>query len=394
MEINDGNASASADSERLFEEKYAVVGEKTRNHSFLRLSNLDFDSKARFTVKKKKKDVVINCRQDADGNVSCTSLGGDCVGVFSVPPGEQPFSHWVADELVACRSPSQEQLLLVDPNGKIFCSRKLCAEFVFMKSRRQDEDRGTPPGYLRQLAIQRGLMHSNVVRLLDILCTPTRLCRVFEFMEVHLRLFMKNNDLDLPPRVIKSFATDLMSGMTFLHTKGIMHRDLKTYNLYIDTKQVGKRYALKVGGLELSRAVTVPAIAYTHEVVTLWYRPPEILLGCTMYSLPIDMWSIGCCLGEMASGWALFMGDSEIDTIFRIFEMMGTPTEEQWNGLNELPDFKHTFPKWTRKPWSEVPNLSSRLGQAGLELLDGLLQYDPAKRLSAKAALESQYLAD
>lgn len=72
----------------------------------------------------------------------------------------------------------------------------------------------------------------------------------------------------------------------------------------------------------------------------MWYRPPEILLGSQVYSLPVDLWSIGCVVAEMATGSALFPGDSEIDTIFKIFQRLGTPSEDTWPGIHELPYFK------------------------------------------------------
>jgi serine/threonine protein kinase len=93
-----------------------------------------------------------------------------------------------------------------------------------------------------------------------------------------------------------------------------MHRDLKPQNLLID-----KDGNVKLADFGLARAFGLPVKTYTHEVVTLWYRAPEILLGAKEYSTPIDIWSIGCIFAEMAQRKALFIGDSEIDQIFKIF---------------------------------------------------------------------------
>jgi len=199
---------------------------------------------------------------------------------------------------------------------------------------------------------------------------------------------------------VKHFMAHLLTGLDFLHARGIIHRELKPQNLLVDAYKV-----LKIGDLELAPSVTRPLRpvwlhsracpgCYTHvTLTTVWYRPPEILLGCKLYSLPADVWSCGCVLGEMASGAPLFAEDSEIGTIFKIFQKLGTPGKQQWMCLNQLPDFQHSFPKWHRTPWASwrSGNLSSQLGQVGLDLLDGLLRYDSCDRLSARAALNSEY---
>merc|ERR1719379_2829978 len=112
--------------------------------------------------------------------------------------------------------------------------------------------------------------------------------------------------------------------------------------------------------------------------------------------MPVDMWSCGCVLGEMACGcvlgeYALFPGDSEIDTIFKIFQKLGTPTEEQWPGLSSLPDWKFSFPKWKGKGWANIRNTASQVGQEGVELLTELTHYDPKQRISARRALQHPY---
>ena len=106
----------------------------------------------------------------------------------------------------------------------------------------------------------------------------------------------------------------LLKGMDFCHARGIMHRDLKPQNLLVD-----KRGVLKLADFGLARAFMIPVRAYTHEVVTLWYRAPEILLGQRTYAPAVDMWSIGCIFAELVNRKPLWPGDSEIDEIFRIF---------------------------------------------------------------------------
>ena len=108
-----------------------------------------------------------------------------------------------------------------------------------------------------------------------------------------------------------------------------MHRDIKPANLLICKDGV-----IKLADFGLARAFGIPVRVYTHEVVTLWYRAPEILLGSNKYSCPVDIWSIGCIFAEMANKRPLFQGDSEIDQLFRIFRVLRTPNEEIWPGIN------------------------------------------------------------
>jgi cyclin-dependent kinase len=139
--------------------------------------------------------------------------------------------------------------------------------------------------------------------------------------------------------------------------------------------------------LGLSRAFTVPLKAYTHEIVTLWYRAPEVLLGSTHYSTAVDIWSVGCIFAEMIRRQALFPGDSEFQQLLHIFRLLGTPTEQQWPGVMALRDW-HVYPKWEPQDLSRaVPSLSPE----GIDLLTQMLKYNPAERISAKAALDHPY---
>ena len=116
----------------------------------------------------------------------------------------------------------------------------------------------------------------------------------------------------------------------------------------------------------MARAFQIPTRTLTHEVVTLWYRAPEILLGSKRYSTPIDLWSIGCIFSELCTGQALFPADSEIDMLYKIFQLLGTPSENVWSGVTSLPNWKPIFPNWRGNfIGGYVPNLC----EAGVDLL-------------------------
>lgn len=114
--------------------------------------------------------------------------------------------------------------------------------------------------------------------------------------------------------LLQSYLFQLLSGLAFCHARRILHRDLKPQNLLID-----RHGSLKLADFGLARAIGIPVRTYTHEVVTLWYRSPEILLGSKHYSTAVDIWSVGCIFAEMAAQQPLFPGDSEIDELYKIF---------------------------------------------------------------------------
>merc|ERR1719378_1264815 len=217
---------------------------------------------------------------------------------------------------------------------------------------------------------------------------PGELTLVFELSDSDLKKFMKSKQGKLSSNQVRDFSRQLLTGIEFCHANRIIHRDLKPQNLLIDSSM-----RLKIADFGLARAFMLPIPQYTHEVVTVWYRPLEILLGSKLYSLPVDMWGVGCILAEMATGSPLFAGDSEIDTAFKIFQKLGTPTEAMWPGLSELPDFKSTFPKWKPKGWENIRNTRAQLGHTGVDLLEQLMRYNPSARISARGALQHAYFA-
>jgi serine/threonine protein kinase len=291
-----------------------------------------------------------------------------------------------------------EELLGEGTYGKVYKARnKRSGQTVAMKKMKLmdvAQEEGIPSTALREVALLKELNHENIVRLEEVFCSPKKLVLVFEFVEKDLKKHMRSlGGTPLAPATIKGLTYQLCRGTEFCHANKIIHRDIKPQNLLIERLD-GGRLRLKIADFGLARAFTNPVPKYTHEVVTVWYRPLEILLGSPIYSVPVDLWSIGCVAAEMASGAPLFAGDSEIDTVFKIFQKLGTPTAEQWPGLSELPDFKPTFPKWPPRGWSNIRNTRAQMGETGIDLLEGLMVYDPGRRLSARQALLHHYLAD
>lgn len=256
------------------------------------------------------------------------------------------------------------------------------------KIRLENEDEGVPSTAMREISLLKELRHPNVVFLQDVHLTESRLYLVFEFLSMDLKRYLDNlpEEEFIDKLLLKSYLYQILEALLFCHKRRVIHRDLKPQNLLIDSNGI-----IKLADFGLARAFIIPIRAYTHEVVTLWYRAPEVLLGCPRYTTPVDMWSVGCIFAEMATKRPLFHGDSEIDQLFRIFRTMGTPTEETWPGVTSLKAYKNTFPCWKR---NVCRALVPQLDDVGLDLLEKMLIYDPHKRLNAKSAVDHPYFAD
>lgn len=271
--------------------------------------------------------------------------------------------------------------------GIVYKAREISTgkTIALKKIRLEQEDEGVPSTAIREISILKELSHPNVVYFKDVVHSDRKLYLVFEYLDQDLKRYMDSVKV-LRPALIKSYLYQLVNGIEFCHGRRVLHRDLKPQNLLID--KTGK---LKLADFGLARAFGIPVRHYTHEVVTLWYRAPEILLGARKYSTPVDMWSIGCIFAEMVMKSPLFAGDSEIDQLYKIFQTLGTPTDEVWEGVTDLPEYNPLFPKWhNRHIGDTVPNLDPD----GLDLLSRLLVYDPEKRITAHDALRHRYFDD
>jgi serine/threonine protein kinase len=178
------------------------------------------------------------------------------------------------------------------------------------------ETEGVPSTALREISILRELRHKNIVELKDVVCSDNKLYLLFEYLDIDLRKYLEclNDDESLDPDIVKSFLFQILEGIAYCHSKKIIHRDLKPQNLLLD--QFGR---IKIADFGLARAFSIPIRPYTKEVLTLWYRAPEILLGSVEYSTPVDIWSVGCIFAELIWKKPLFQGDYEMDQLMKIF---------------------------------------------------------------------------
>ena len=183
--------------------------------------------------------------------------------------------------------------------------------------------------------------------------------------------------------LIKIILKQILKGVEYLHSKKIIHRDLKPQNILMN-----KDLKVKLGDFGLSRKISFEKRPYTQEVLSLWYRAPELLMGSNIYDEAIDIWSIGCIFGFMVLKRTLFEGESEIDQLNKIFQFLGTPNFNQINYYNNLNVNNNQFVYY---PPGDFNEKFSNLDDYGKDLLKKMLNYDPELRISCKDALKHPY---
>jgi cyclin-dependent kinase len=262
--------------------------------------------------------------------------------------------------------------------------------YALKKIRLQAEEEGIPSTAIREISLLKELNHINIVKLYEVLHSPKKLTLVFEYVEQDLKKILdmaKGKGLDI--KFTKNLLYQLLRGVDHIHKYKVLHRDLKPQNLLINKDNI-----LKIADFGLARGYGIPVKNYTHEVVTLWYRPPDVLLGNKTYGTTVDMWSIGCIFAEMASGKPLFTGNSEVDQLKKIFEIMGTPTDNYASSLKELPEWGVGDNNFEEKKPQNFKELIPNLDNEGIDLLQKFLQLEPDKRISCEEALKHPFFDD
>ncbi|XP_018580752.1 cyclin-dependent kinase 4 [Scleropages formosus] len=277
--------------------------------------------------------------------------------------------------------------------GTVYKARdRQSGQFVALKSVRVQTDQdGLPLSTVREVALLRRLEqfdHPNVVKLMDVCATlrtdqETKVTLVFEHVDQDLKTYLNKAPAPgLPPERIRDLMHQLLHGLEFLHSHCVLHRDLKPENILVTS-----RGQVKLADFGLARIYSCH-MALTPVVVTLWYRSPEVLLQAS-YATPVDIWSTGCIFAEMFRRKPLFCGDSEVDQLRKIFDVIGLPPEEEWPADVTLS--RSIFIPVSPRPITKcVPEIS----QLGADLLKEMLTFDPLRRISALNALSHPYFQE
>ncbi|RZF39380.1 hypothetical protein LSTR_LSTR000901 [Laodelphax striatellus] len=236
---------------------------------------------------------------------------------------------------------------------------------------------------LREVKSLKKLSHANVVKLKEVIRENDTLYFVFEYMKENLYQLMKDREKLFPEQVVRNILYQVLQGLSFMHRHGFFHRDMKPENLLCCGPQL-----IKIADFGLAREIRSRP-PYTDYVSTRWYRAPEVLLHSTTYSSPIDLWAVGCIMAELYTFRPLFPGNSEIDQIFKICSVLGTPDKRDWFDGHQLANaMNFRFPQFRRTPLgSLIPHAS----HDGIVLLEALLNWNPAKRPTAHHSLRQAY---
>ncbi|KAI3799112.1 hypothetical protein L1987_34402 [Smallanthus sonchifolius] len=237
---------------------------------------------------------------------------------------------------------------------------------------------------VREIAILRKLDHPNIMKLEGIITSrlSSNIYLVFEYMEHDLAGLISSPNIRFNDSQIKCYMRQLLKGVEHFHSRGILHRDIKTSNILVNNEG-----QLKIADFGLANFVSSRQ-PLTSRVVTLWYRPPELFLGSTTYGTYVDMWSVGCVFGELFIGRPILKGRTEVEQLHKIFMLCGTPPEEYWSKptlpLAKMSKPRHAYQSSLRERCKELPT-------SAVNLLHILLSVESEKRGSATSALQSEY---
>jgi CTD kinase subunit alpha len=307
------------------------------------------------------------------------------------------FSHSHEPELTRPNTPSKysrDELYAIVSQvgegtfGKVYKARNTVSGLhVALKCIRMETERdGFPVTAMREIKLLQSLRHDNIVRLYEMMVSNGSVYMVFEYMDHDLTGVLSQSQFTFSDAHLKSLCEQMLAGLAYLHHKGIIHRDIKGSNILVNN-----RGELKLADFGLARFYHKRRRSdYTNRVITLWYRPPELLFGTTVYGPEVDMWSAGCIMLELFTKKPIFQGNDEIHQLEFIFKILGTPSQERWPGVSKLPWYELVKPK------DVIPNrfrdkFRSWLSPAGLDLAEELLAFDPLHRVTAVQALEAPY---
>ncbi|XP_047423698.1 serine/threonine-protein kinase MAK isoform X10 [Mugil cephalus] len=236
---------------------------------------------------------------------------------------------------------------------------------------------------LREVKSLKKLNHANVVKLKEVIRENDHLYFVFEYMKENLYQLMKDRKKLFPESVIRNISFQILQGLSFIHKHGFFHRDMKPENLLCMGPEL-----VKIADFGLAREIRSKP-PYTDYVSTRWYRAPEVLLRSSTYSSPIDLWAVGCIMAELYTLRPLFPGNSEVDEIFKICQVLGTVKKTDWSeGYQLASAMNFRFPQCVPTHLKTlIPNASNE----AIALMKDLLQWDPKKRPTAVQSLRYPY---
>ncbi|KAJ5919980.1 hypothetical protein N7454_009815 [Penicillium verhagenii] len=298
-------------------------------------------------------------------------------------------AHYATVDSVYYRKPGNESVIGAGTYGKVFKGIHVFTQraVALKKIRMEGEKDGFPVTAVREIKLLQHLRSHNVVSLLEVMVEKNECFMVFEYLSHDLTGLINHPEFSLNLAHKKDLAKQMFAGLNFLHHRSVLHRDIKAANILISNTGL-----LKFADFGLARFFSKShKMDYTNRVITIWYRPPELLLGETRYGPAVDVWSAACVCMEMFTKKAVFPGDGgEISQLDKIYNCLGTPTRAEWADFGEMPWFQMMRPQ-ERKRRAFEDIYREVLTPAAMDLISSVFQYDPAKRPSAEQILQHPY---
>lgn len=251
----------------------------------------------------------------------------------------------------------------------------------------EGERDGFPITAVREIRLLQHLRHKHVVALQEVMVEKNECFMVFEYLSHDLTGLINHPTFKLTPSHRKDLGRQMFEGLDYLHKRGVLHRDIKAANILISN--TGQ---LKYADFGLARFYTKSRqLDYTNRVITIWYRPPELLLGETQYGPAVDVWSAACVFVEMFTKKAIFPGEGgEVSQLEKVYNVMGTPTRAEWPGIVDMPWFELIQPTERKKRAFETL-FKDVFTLAALDMVNSMFRFDPAKRPTAEEVLGHAY---
>jgi len=311
------------------------------------------------------------------------------------PPKPTLTPEMAASDSVYFRKPGNESVVGAGTYGKVFKAIHIFTKdkVALKKIRMEGERDGFPITAVREIKLLQNLRHKHVVALQEVMVEKNECFMVFEYMSHDMTGLINHPTFRLTAAHKKDLGRQMFEGLEFLHRRGVMHRDIKAANLLISSNG-----QLKYADFGLARFYTKSRkLDYTNRVITIWYRPPELLLGETQYGPAVDIWSAACVFMEMFTRKAIFPGEGgELSQLEKIYNVLGTPSKHEWPGIADMPWYELMQPATSadgqRKKRVFEQNFSEVLSPAAMDLVTQIFSYDPAQRPEAAKILKHEYL--
>ena len=295
-----------------------------------------------------------------------------------------------ASDSVYYRKPGNESVVGAGTYGKVFKAIHVFTkdQVALKKIRMEGERDGFPITAVREIKLLQHLRHEHVVSLQEVMVEKNECFMVFEYLAHDLTGLINHPTFQLTTVHKKNLAKQMFDGLDFLHRRGVLHRDIKAANILISN--TGQ---LKYADFGLARFYSKSRqLDYTNRVITIWYRPPELLMGETRYGPAVDIWSAACVFVEMFTKKAIFPGEGgEISQLDKLFTVLGTPTRSEWPGVVDLPWFELLRPTERKKRRIEEDIYQDHFSSEAISLMNSIFVYDPAKRPDAGQILAHPY---